>query len=193
MVKLLLYLAERKKLLDRKCFEALLINVNANCDFSLSSQNFSWKRKLQYENTYKIKYKVHKKTSHSRSNITQFQFQTLLIDFSLQNDFSKISYNACPFLQFKNAYCFCSHPWISCSISFQKYCPSPRQYIQIKTSFVTFFPQSFRLCYFVQCTQSSPSFIADHFVPPPRKFPFMKLQLVSFTAFLAFATGRSLF
>ena len=27
----------------------------------------------------------------------------------------------------------------------------------------------------------------DHFVPPPGNFPFMKLQLVPFTAFLAFA------
>ena len=59
-------------------------------------------------------------------------------------------------------------------------------FLSPKLSFMLF-------CAMHTVTQSSPSFIADHFVPPSRKFPFMKLQLVSFTAFLAFATGRSLF
>lgn len=49
--------------------------------------------------------------------------------------------------------------------------------------------QSFRLV--ILCIANRQFFTEfygrDHFVPPPGNFPFMKLQLVPFTAFLAFA------
>ena len=49
--------------------------------------------------------------------------------------------------------------------------------------------QSFRLV--ILCIANRQFFTefygTDHFVPPPGNFPFMKLQLVPFTAFLAFA------